>query len=80
MKMKFTVGDIVEVVFLDHAEGDEEIRFVVYGRVKEKNRTKIVVDCWTYAEDTNERDDNIHSYTILRSAIKEIYRLVRKRS
>ncbi len=72
-------GDVVEVVFLDHAEGDNEILFVVYGRVKEKDRTKIVVDCWTYVDQDAERDENIHSYTILRSAIKEMYLLSRKR-
>jgi hypothetical protein len=71
------IGDTLEVEFLDHSEGDNEVLFTLYGRLIEKDRTKIVVACWCYADHEEARDDNVTRYTILRSAIKGIWKLKR---
>ena len=68
------IGDIVHVVFLDHAEGEREICFEVFGRVAKKDRTKLVLVCWGYIE-ADQIDDNVHCYTILKSAITQIKKL-----
>jgi hypothetical protein len=68
------IGDILHVTFLDHAEGHNEICFEVFGRVAFKDRTKIVIVCWGYIE-ADQIDDNVHCYTILRSAITAVKKL-----
>ena len=49
---KLQPGDLVSIRFLDHAENDSpsetELDFIVYGRVVESDRRKIVLDSWAY--------------------------------
>ena len=65
------VGDVVQVRFLDHAEGASHIFFEIFGRVLRKDRRTLVIACWKYA-DSNEIDDNTVCYTILRASIRTI--------
>ena len=46
MIAKPTIGDIIEVVFLDHAEGPQTLSFRVFGRLAAKTRLNYVIDCW----------------------------------
>lgn len=75
------VGDVVEVVFLDHSEGPNELIFRVYGRVSRKDRKVYVIDCWSpeHPSDDDAEGFNRHQYSILRKTIKEIYLLRRVR-
>ena len=65
------IGDIVEVAFDDHSEGDTIPAFVVYGRVIAKDRTKLVIATW---EPTSREpgDPNTVSYTIMRKVVVSI--------
>lgn len=78
MKINAQVGDIARIVFLDHAEGDAAIKFEVFGRIAAKDRKMLMVICWGYV-DSDQLDDNVHSYAILRSTILEYDRLGKKR-
>jgi hypothetical protein len=70
-------GHIVAVEFFDHVEGgNRAVRFVVYGRVTSITRREISVDCWGYADPKAGRDGNVTRYTIVRSAICKVTRLV----
>jgi len=64
----------VRVVFLDHVEdGDEPIKFEVFGRVIKKDRTSINVGSWLYIQGDNIIDDpNIKSWCIVNSTIQSI--------
>jgi hypothetical protein len=73
------VGDVVEIVFLDHSEGPTEQTFRVFGRISNKTRTVFVIDCWA---PENQHDDdangfNRHQYSILRKTVKELHLLKR---
>ncbi len=78
-KHRFEVGDVVEIEFLDHAEGDREICFTVFGRVVGKDRKKVVVACWVYQDATEPHDENSTMFTILRSTIRNLWKLNRKK-
>lgn len=70
-------GDVVRVTFLDHVEGaDKPLEFYLYGRVFEAARTYYVIDSWCYpaidVATADDRAENIHQTTILRSTISEM--------
>jgi hypothetical protein len=80
MKANPTIGDVIEVVFLDHAEGPQTLSFRVFGRLAAKTRLTYVIDCWE-PEDASTDDANgfnRHQYSILRKTIKELHILKRK--
>jgi hypothetical protein len=65
------LGDVVRVVFDDHAEGENHVVFEAFGRVLRKDRRSLVIACWKYADgDVDEEDRNMTVYTILRAAVK----------
>lgn len=77
-------GDVVEIVFLDHAEHDAavdngELEFAVYGRVVSADRRKVLVETWCYANPTTPSDANVVRYTIIRGAIRKLNVLRRVR-
>ena len=80
MILKPVIGDIVEVVFEDHAEGPQSELFRVFGRLARKTRTTYVIDCWEPAEPGRDDADghNRHQYSIVKRTVKEIAVLVRK--
>lgn len=66
------VGDIVEIEFRDHAQGDETIVFCVWGRLVKRTRTDLVVAVWDYSTPARRRnlaDCNIEKFTIARDAV-----------
>jgi hypothetical protein len=65
------IGDLIALRFYDHSEGSQHIVFDVVGWVMQKDRRSIVLASWKYA-DSNEVDDNVTQWTILRVAIKSI--------
>jgi len=70
-------GDIVKCVFLDHCENsDDPIEFILYGRLIQKTRAKLVIDCWEYADIEEKHDENEQRFTIVRSAVSELTKLV----
>jgi hypothetical protein len=73
------VGDVVEIVFLDHSEGPVEQAFCVYGRVSNRTKLVYVVDCWCPEDPAIDDELNTHRYSILRKTIKELYILKRSR-
>lgn len=75
-------GDLIEIAFLDHAEGTEFYIFVTYGKVVSQSRAAIVLLAWGYdgerARDAiNAHDANIVVYTILKSTIRRLVLLKR---
>ena len=70
-KLKFKLGEIVELVFWDHSEGGEPHLFSVWGRVGKASKVAVTVDVWAYANPRHERDENVASYTIIRKAIED---------
>lgn len=76
--MRIRKNDWVAVTFLDHSEGDEAIRFTVFGRVIKQDRVSILVGCWVYADPKRkvEAASNVHYYTIIKSAIVDLKKLV----
>ena len=71
-------GDVVAITFDDHSRGNESIEFVVYGRVTRQSRKDITVAFWTYSDakyKPAEDDANVHGYTIVRKAIRELVTL-----
>jgi hypothetical protein len=70
---KLEIGSIYQVVFLDHAEGDEVYTIRLVGELVKKTRSSITLGCWLVDRPRYEPDDpNQHVYTILRSTIKSI--------
>lgn len=70
-------NQIVAIEFSDHVQdGSKPIRFVVYGRVACVTRTAIVVDSWEYRDTKKPYDRNESRFTIVRSTIHKITRLV----
>lgn len=76
MKANPKIGQVVEVVFDDHSEGDCVPTFRVFGRVVAKDRKSIVVRTWEH--ETQEPNENDMTYTILRKVIKELWVIERK--
>ena len=80
--MKIKVGDIAAITFLDHAENySVPIRCIVYGRVKKMSRRAIVVCSWDFAgkPPPNSDPESVEIFTVVRSAIENIDRLVKAR-
>ena len=70
-------NQLVAVEFSDHVQdGSRPIRFVVYGRVAHVTSTALVVDSWEYKDTRTKHDRNEQRYTIVRSAIHQVTRLV----
>lgn len=74
---KPSVGDIVSVVFLDHAENSRDaIRFEVIGRVSSITRAAYMIRVWGYIDDIDRASDNNpsneHWFAIVKSAIESI--------
>lgn len=70
-------GDVVEIVFLDHAEHDAaadngELEFAVYGRVVSADADKVLVETWCYANPNTPFDANVVRYTIIRGAMRKL--------
>ena len=66
------VGDLVEIVFRDHAKGNETIVFSVLGRVLRSKRDEVTVGVWVYADRKikwDPNDPNVDTYSIARNAI-----------
>lgn len=78
-KNKVTVGDLVHVIFWDHAENGNAIQFEVIGRLFEVTRKEYKIRCWGYIKETDraadERTDNECWYSIVRRAVDSIRRL-----
>lgn len=77
--MRLSRGDIVAVRFMDHAEGREAIDFTVFGRIAKSCRSAITIECWTYTDKRfpiKNNDYNVHCYTIVKSAVISIRKLV----
>lgn len=68
------VGDLVVVVFLDHAEDMGALEFRVSGWVRSIDKTSIEVSSWDYADGRkyDNGDPNPKWFSIVRSAIKSI--------
>ena len=74
--MKLRKGMVVAVTFNDHAMNTETPpEFVAYGMISTVTPDTLIVDAWHYADKETPRDDNVESFTIMRSAIKRIVRL-----
>jgi hypothetical protein len=77
--MKVRKGDIVQVTFLDHAEGNDHFEFTTYGRILSQNKDAIVICSWQYSdtkEPVDPHDANVILHTILKVAITRITKLV----
>lgn len=70
-------GDVVEIVFLDHAEHDAtadngDLEFTVYGRVVSADPRTITLETWCYSDPRTPFDTNVVRYTIIRGAIRKL--------
>ena len=75
-------GDLVEIAFLDHAEGTDYFSFVTWGKVVSQSRAAVVVLAWGYdgeraSEEIDAHDQSIIVHTILKSAITRLVLLKR---
>ena len=71
-------GHIVEVVCLDHVQGGKRpMRCTVYGKLASISRKALVVDCWIPDGSKDIKDRNTERFTIVRSAVESVTRLVR---
>jgi len=74
---KVRPGDVVEIVFLDHAEHDAaadngDLEFVVYGRVVSVDSRTVTLETWCYSNPQTPFDANVVRYTIIRGAIRTL--------
>ena len=71
-------NQVVAITFHDHAEDDEPLKFVAYGRVSAVGRRFITIMCWTYPKGSHKsrHDHNVDSYSIVKSAIIDVTLLV----
>lgn len=70
-----TIGDPVRIVFRDHAEGNETMRFEVFGRLYKKTRWAYSVRCWGYVDEVDrakDTGDNETTYSIVKKAVESI--------
>lgn len=70
-------GDVVEIVFLDHAEhgfaaDNGDLEFALYGRVVSTDAYIVTVETWCYANPRTPFDANVVRYSIVRGAIKKL--------
>lgn len=75
--MKPKLGDIVECEFLDHVEdGDEPIRFMIYGKLRKSSPKSIAIAVWAYPDNENhDGDSNEKVFSIVRRAIINLRKL-----
>lgn len=76
--MRVRKGDIIQITFLDHAEGNDHFEFTTFGRVLSQNKQAIVVCNWEYADTkqpADPHDSNVIMHTILKVAITRIVKL-----
>ena len=80
-KPKISIGDIVHIEFLDHAQDAKDVLlFEIFGRITKITPQSYIVHYWRYvkdvdrAADSNDRE-NEDCYAIVRSAIQSIRRL-----
>ena len=74
---KPSVGDLVIITFLDHAENAHDaLLFEVVGRIFDITKRAYKIRCWGYISDVDRagdgRDDNETSYAIVKSTIESI--------
>lgn len=70
-------GSLVEIVFDDHAEGYELLRFRAYGRLYKKDSKKYIIQTWHYDQNQDTLDDNVESFTLSRKSVISITELTR---
>lgn len=69
----------MEIHFLDHVETDGPVwEFAVFGRVAAVDRRSVTIDSWAYLDPKEADRTNVASYTIVRSAITNWWRLRRE--
>ena len=75
------IGDIVEILFLDHVEDEHEpYPFLVYGRVAKLSKTAVTVESWANVDKpAPPGDPNAKSFTIIKSTIERLSKLTRAR-
>jgi len=76
-KKRPAVGDLVEVVFWDHAENSKDaLLFEVFGRLIEVTKKAFIIRAWGYVKDVDRagdgNSDNENSYAIVKKAIDTI--------
>jgi hypothetical protein len=76
-KKRPVIGDIVEVVFWDHAENSKDaLLFEVFGRIMGITSKAILVRSWGYVKEVDRagdgNTDNENSYAIVKKAIDSI--------
>lgn len=77
-KNKPKVGDIVHIVFLDHAQAsDDALLFEVFGRLDKITKTAYKVYHWRYVNDVDRAADhhtrhNEDCFAIAKGVVKEI--------
>ena len=72
-------GDLAQITFLDHAEGNDHFEFTTYGRVLSQTKQVIVICGWQYSDlkrPVDPHDGNVIVHTILKVAITRIVKLV----
>lgn len=77
-KQKTKVGDIVHVVFWDHAQDAKDaLKFEIFGRLTEVTKKAYKIHYWRYVDDIDRaaddnRNNNEDCYCIVRSAIESV--------
>jgi len=78
--MKLRRGQVLAIRFLDHMQGDgKPLELIAYGRLLSVGKKSLTIGSWIYGDPRakqDPRDGNIMAYTILRSTIQSIDRLV----
>lgn len=70
--MRPKLGNIVEVIFDDHADGEHILRFRVYGVLLAITREQYTVGSWVYDDNYRTHDANVESRSIVRKAVVQI--------
>ena len=69
-------GDLVQIEFLDHCEdGDDAMRFYVWGRISRITRHAVTVTCWDFVnpEDAHTAAaGTIKSFSIVKTAMQKL--------
>lgn len=80
---KVVPGTLVEIRFWDHHENSEDpVEYLVYGRVHKTSKIAITVHTWALPKVGPVPEDmagNVHTFSIVRSAITKINILRRAR-
>lgn len=72
---KIKRGDIVHVIFLDHAQNsksDDAIKFETFGRITGITRKSYKIHTWKYVDDGHDNPDNEDFNSIVKSTIEYI--------